>query len=88
MTYYVYGDYGYNSEQELYETESLQEARDFARDYVRWGDFGGYNQIEVAWFNDDGEYIVEARYIAESLDGVESDPYDYDDEPAYDYYSD
>jgi hypothetical protein len=85
-TYYVYGDYGYNLEQELYQSTCLQEARDFARDYTRWGDFGGYNQIEVAWFTDDGEYMTDARYFATDDDGFDADI--YDDEPAYDYYSD
>lgn len=78
--YYVYGDYGYNSEQELYVTNSLQEARDWARRYTRWGDMGGYNCIEVAWFADDGEYITELRIMADDVAELE--------EPEWDYFSD
>lgn len=66
-TYYVYGDYGYDSENELYETNNLQEAKDFARNYTRWGDMGGYNCIEVAWFTEDGEYVDELRIMAEDV---------------------
>lgn len=78
--YYVYGDYGYNSEQELYETQSLTEALDWARRYTRWGDMGGYNCIEVAWFADDGEYITELVIRADEIDEME--------EPEWDYFSD
>lgn len=67
-TYYVYGDYGYDSENELYETNNLQEAKDFARNYTRWGDMGGYNCIEVAWFTEDGEYVDELRIMAEDVE--------------------
>lgn len=91
-TYYVYGDYGYNSEQELYQSTDLEDARDFARDYTRYGNTGGYNQIEVAWFDDDGEYITDTRYFADDdcpeLAGDGFDLYYYDDEPAYEYFSD
>lgn len=79
-TYYVYGDYGYVSECELYETNSLQEARTFARRYTRWGDFGGYNVIEVAWFADDGEYVTELRIEADDIDEFE--------EPDWELFSD
>ena len=67
-TYYVYGDYGYVSENELYSTNNLQEALNFARNYTRWGDMGGYSVIEVAWFNEDGEYIEELRIESEEED--------------------
>ena len=64
-TYKVFGDYGYVSENELFETNNLQEALNFARSYTRWGDMGGYNVIEVAWFTEDGEYVEELRIEAE-----------------------
>ena len=84
-TYYVFGDYGYESECELYSTNNLQEAKDFARNYTRWGDFGGYNIIEVAWFNEDGEYMTEERIMAEDMDEF----FDYgDEEPEWEYFSD
>lgn len=82
-TYFVYGDYGYNSENELYETNSLAEAKDFARNYTRWGDMGGYNCIEVAWFADDGEYITELRIMADEVD-----EYEADEEDEWEYFSD
>ena len=83
-TYYVYGDYGYESECELYSTNNLQEAKDFARNYTRWGDFGGYNIIEVAWFTDDGEYIEELTIRAD-----EDEFFDYGDEDEpWEYFSD
>lgn len=83
-TYYVFGDYGYESECELYSTNNLQEAKDFARNYTRWGDFGGYNIIEVAWFNEDGEYIEELIIRAD-----EDEFFDYgDEEPEWEYFSD
>lgn len=79
-TYYVYGDYGYTSEQELYDTQSLQEALSFAHNYTRWGDMGGYNCIEVAWFADDGEYVTELRIDA---------PEEFQDqEEDWEYFSD
>ena len=79
-TYTVWGDYGYNSENELYSTNNLQEAKDYARNYTRWGDMGGYICIEVAWFADDGEYIAELRIMAEDIDEFE--------EPEWEYFSD
>ena len=85
-TYFVYGDYGYVSECELYTTNNLQEAKDFATNYTRWGDFGGYNVIEVAWFADDGEYIEELRILADDEDGFDADI--YGEEPAWEYFSD
>jgi cytosine/adenosine deaminase-related metal-dependent hydrolase len=84
--YYVYGDYGYTSEQELYDTPNLQEALDFARNYTRWGDMGGYNCIEVAWFADDGEYMEELRILADDEDGFDADI--YGEEPEWEYFSD
>lgn len=83
-TYYVYGDYGYTSECELYETNNLQEAKDFARNYTRWGDMGGYNCIEVAWFAEDGEYMTELRIDADEMDEFS----DYGEEEDWEYFSD
>ena len=62
-TYYVFGDYGYADQCELYASTSLSEAEAFARKYVRWGDFGGYNEIAVCWFADDGEYVEELQLL-------------------------
>lgn len=78
--YKVYGDYGYNSECELYSDHSLADAKSFARDYTRHGDMGGYHCIEVAWFADDGEYMVELRIMADEIEEFE--------EPEWDYFSD
>ena len=72
-TYYVYGDYGYTSECELYETNSLSEAKRFVDKYTRAGDLGGYNVIEVAWFADDGEYIEEMRVTADEVEEADYD---------------
>jgi hypothetical protein len=57
-TFYVYGDYGYDSECELYSSDSCDEAKRWAEGYTRDGDFGGYAVIEVASFSKDGEYIT------------------------------
>lgn len=78
--YKVYGDYGYNSECELFSTNNLAEAKQFARNYTRWGDMGGYNCIEVAWFADDGEYMTELAIRADGIDEFE--------EPEWEYFSD
>lgn len=57
--FYVYGDYGYQTEQELFTATNLDEAKRFAQQYIRHGDFGGYNVIDVAWFSECGEFMVE-----------------------------
>lgn len=62
--YKVYGDYGYVSENLLHESDSLNDARRWVDRYTAAGDFGGYNMIEVAWFSDSGEYMVEYRVDA------------------------
>ena len=54
--YGVFGDYGYVTENLLFETDSVNEAIAWAEHYTRWGDFGGYSVIEVAWFAKDGTY--------------------------------
>lgn len=62
--YKVYGDYGYVSENLLHESDSLNDARRWVDRYTATGDFGGYNMIEVAWFSESGEYMVEYRVDA------------------------
>lgn len=79
-TYYVFGDYGYVNEQELFRSSSLSEAKEWAQRYTRHGDMGGYNCIEVAYFASDGEYVDELRIMADDLEDFS--------EPAWDYYSD
>jgi hypothetical protein len=83
-TYFVYGDYGYVSECELYQTNNLAEAKAWATNYTRWGDMGGYNCIEVAWFAEDGEYMTEMRIEADECDEFS----DYGEEPEWEYFSD
>ena len=53
----IYGDYGYASEQLLEEFDTQKEAVSWAKGYTKWGDLGGYDQIEVASFASDGEYL-------------------------------
>lgn len=55
MKFKVYGDYGYTSECELFESDSQNEAVRWANNYVKDG-FGGYDIIDVAYFAADGEY--------------------------------
>ena len=64
-TFYVYGDYGYESECELYSHKSRDYAQRWAEGYTRNGDKGGYDVIEVAYFDNDGEYIVLWRMDSE-----------------------
>ncbi len=54
--YGVYGDYGYVTENLLFESNSVNEAIAWAENYTRFGDMGGYSVIEVAWFAKDGTY--------------------------------
>lgn len=74
--YYVFGDYGYQSETLLQECDTLTEARAFFTRYLR-RDSGGYFIIEVAQFDDDGEYIVYDRFEAD----YQEEDYQYDDQP-------
>ena len=55
--YHVYGDYGFESECELESFSSYNGAIHWAKGYVRGGDMGGYNRIDVLSFADDGEAI-------------------------------
>jgi hypothetical protein len=57
MIYYVYGDYGYESECELEVFNSPERAVQFVKGYTKHGDMGGYGQIEAAYFTEDGEYV-------------------------------
>ena len=65
-TYKIYGDYGYQSETLLWETDDRAEA-------LRWAEragadgVGGHDVIEVARFADDGEYMTVMVYRAEDL---------------------
>ena len=63
--YKVYGDYGYVNETLLESFQSLDEAVRWMNSYVEDNSMGGYNLIEVAWFNKNNEYCVEARVDAE-----------------------
>jgi hypothetical protein len=62
--FYVYGDYGYASECELHSQPSAEYAMRWAEGYTRH-DMGGYNVIEVAYFDEEGEYMVIWRRDAE-----------------------
>ncbi len=78
MTYFVYGDYGYTSECLLAECDTRSEALRWADRYIDTaGDFGGYAVIEVARFEEDGEYIVAMKYRREDY---EDDIYEGDDD--------
>jgi hypothetical protein len=63
MKYKVYGNYGYTSECLLHETDDRTGAIRWADRYVDRG-FGGYDVIEVAYFNADGEYVAIMKYRA------------------------
>ena len=47
MTYMVYGDYALDTQCELYSHNSLEFVRRWLDGYIRWGDFGGYEQIYI-----------------------------------------
>jgi hypothetical protein len=74
--YKIYGDYGYTSECLLKECDTRGEALRWADRYVEDG-FGGYAVIEVARFEEDGEYTVIQKYRAEDY---EEDFYEGDDD--------
>lgn len=65
--YYVYGDYGTAAENELHQEATQAEAIRWANRYVRRGDFGGYDRIEVASFDADGKYVVHREFFAEDV---------------------
>lgn len=84
MKFKVYGDYGYQSECELHESDSQNAAVRWLTEYVRQGDTGGYNILEVAYFANDGEYVtVHTIRANESDDGDDGD--DYSNQSAYSY---
>jgi hypothetical protein len=56
--FYVFGDYGYKSECELYGHKNLEYAKRWAEGYTRYNDLGGYAVVEVASFSEKGEYQV------------------------------
>ena len=69
----IYGDYGYTTENLLEEFDTYAEARRWVDGYTDGGDFGGYSTIEIARFDEDGEYVVEYCVEAE----------DYEDETVF-----
>lgn len=78
----VYGDYGYVSECELFESDSQNEAVRWATQYTKDGDFGGYNIIEVAFFYPNGEYET---VLTMNANGATIYEEDYSDQSAYSY---
>ena len=62
--FYIYGDYGYAAETLLKEYDTLTEARVFFNKYTR-SDLGGHEIVEIAQFDEDGEYIVHERAVSE-----------------------
>jgi hypothetical protein len=65
--FYVFGDYGYDSECELEVFETRDRAIQFIKGYTKFGDMGGYNQIEAAYFTPDGEYVSFYRVDADDF---------------------
>jgi hypothetical protein len=53
--YGVFGDYGYVTENLLFETNSVNAAIEWAERYTR-NDMGGYSVVEVGWFAKAGTY--------------------------------
>ncbi len=70
--YKIYGDYGYVSECLLHEESDRMEALLWATRYTRGGDLGGYNIVEVAYF-DKEEYVPIMSYRQEDYDQDEDD---------------
>jgi|SanBayMetagenome_1026888.scaffolds.fasta_scaffold87078_2 hypothetical protein len=86
MVYYVYGDYGYQSENVLAEFDTFNEAKLWYHKYTRNCDLGGYSIIEVASFEENGEYVVHER-VEESDYDNEKDLYWDEDEDEQEAYS-
>ena len=80
----VYGDYGYISEMLLEQFEDFDSAVRWAEGYCGDGDFGGYTMIEVAQFDDSGEYLVLMRWDADDYRD-ETVFYEGDDDNAMDW---
>jgi len=62
--YKIYGDYGMSTENLLEEFNWLDEARSWLSNYIRWGDFGGYDNIYIV--GEDGG-IYQAVYAEEMV---------------------
>lgn len=60
--YKIYGDYGLATENLLEDFDWLQVAREWLNNYVRWGDFGGYENIYIV---DQNGRIYQAAYAEE-----------------------
>ena len=60
--YQIYGDYGLSTQNLLEESQWLQVAREWLNRYVRWGDFGGYENIYIV---DQNGRIYQAAYAEE-----------------------
>ncbi len=69
--YGVFGDRGYVTEELLFESNSVNEAIEFAEGYTKTGNMGGYNIIEVA-FDLNGSMVTTRT--------METESYLYDDE--------
>ena len=67
MQYFVYGDYGYNTECELEVFKTETRAIQFVKGYTKFGDMGGYNRIEVIVFAPSGECVTLYRVDAEDV---------------------
>ena len=67
MVYTVYGDYGTDDENILFDSEYLSDAIDFCKRYMRWGDMGGYKVIEIISLDAMGVEFVEANWFDESV---------------------
>ena len=69
--YTVYGDYGFSSQGNLFSSCSQSEAIQWAKDYTKDGDLGGYNIIEVGFFYPNGEYDTVYSVVSECDDDDE-----------------
>jgi hypothetical protein len=67
MVYTVYGDYGTDGENILFDSEYFSDAIDFCKRYMRWGDMGGYKVIEIISLDAMGVEFVEANWFDESV---------------------
>ena len=59
MKYTVYFNYGYRNERELFESDDLEEAIEWAQENAEDELQLEGDQMEVAWFAADGEYMTE-----------------------------
>jgi len=57
QVHYVYGDYGLESQCELYAGNTRAESERWAQGYTRQGNFGGYSIITVGYFLENGEFV-------------------------------